>query len=135
MNFPHVPCIKENSREFRVFRVTCPSALCVQNIPEEETIHLSSDKTHRLQKTEICQSTLFIYSICLFETIHLKLKQSFLSNMRRKCSLSYMVWTVFLGLSFTLNFLWIEWKIKWHLSRMFLSFEPCRPTSTTLHSL
>lgn len=55
--------------------------------------------------------------------------------MRRKCSLSYMVWTVFLGLSFTLNFLWIEWKIKWHLSRMFLSFEPCRPTSTTLHSL
>lgn len=45
MNFPHVPCIKENSREFRVFRVTCPSALCAQNIPEEETIHLSSDKT------------------------------------------------------------------------------------------
>lgn len=88
---------------------------------------------YRLQKTVLCQSTLSICSIYLLETIRLKLKQSFLSNNRRKCLLSYMDWPIFLGFPFILSFLWIGHKTKKHLSRIFLSFEACRPSSAALH--
>lgn len=82
-----------------------------------------------------CSWTQSICSICLFETIQLNLKKCFLSNKRRKCSLSYMDWPIFLGFPFILNFLWTGYKIKKHFSRIFLSCEPCRPSSEALYYL
>lgn len=116
-------------------RINFHSAFHPQDTLEYETIHFCSHRIQTEFRRQLCQSALSICSICLFETIQLNLKKCFLSNKRRKCSLSYMDWPIFLGFPFILNFLWTGYKIKKHFSRIFLSCEPCRPSSEALYYL